>query len=113
MAVTIGHLKRGTRTTEATYRGEKIKITYKPGAITPAFGKTLDTLDADKSQLVEFLLVVLVSWDIQDDSKPPISDGVFPPLAITEEVLNQTPTPVLAALQMAIQDDLRVDSKKS
>lgn len=62
MPVTLNELRRNTRMIPVPYDGITLNITYRPSAVTPAFGN-----DDSKSFLVDALLALLVAWDVYED----------------------------------------------
>ena len=78
MPITLAELMRNTRQTTVEYGGVTLTLTYRPSAITPAFGDS----DDSRTYLVDSLLKLLVAWDIYDD------DAFTQMTPITPEILS-------------------------
>lgn len=99
MAISLADLKRNTRQLPVEYLGITINVTYKPGAITPTFGRDLAPGD---SVMVQLLAKSLVSWDIFQD------DALTVPLPITVDTLGDLGSGLLNAIIQAITLDSMV-----
>ena len=77
MPVTLGELRRNTRTVPVTYDDMTLSITFRPSAITPSFSDG----DGDVDFLVKSLTRVMVRWDVYED------ESYTEMTPITEEIL--------------------------
>lgn len=104
MAVKLGDLSAKTRTVTVSYEGETVAVDYLPGRVTMAVQARMDAAQSMSAgtanqELTSVLTEILAGWDILDE------DGER--LPVTADLVRQLPVTFLAALTMAIFEDLR------
>lgn len=110
LRVRLSELARNRRTVEVPVGDgdDVVKITYRPGGITPQTEERLHkAIDEQRggAALVALFADCLIEWDIVDD------DGQ--PLPVTEETLRHLPTVFLAQMAQAITEDMRPNPRSA
>lgn len=106
MPIKLSKIGAKTRKTTATYDGDEVALTYRPGAFTPRVEARLSEAQEEgrvSQEVAAVLADVLVSWDVLDE------DGK--PLKPTAELLMDFPIDFLVGVTEAIGEDMRPKEK--
>ncbi len=92
------------------FNGEKLNLTYRPGAYTPTFEAQclVAARDEDKDRLSQMLTELIVSWDLTNEV-----DGVEVPVPTDVQSLRGLPYEILSECITAIVRDLPPNRKTS
>lgn len=107
MPIKLCDLRAMVRETTLDVYGEKLKVRYRLGELTPARTEEVNARLKDDSSMAEFwarTLEVIEIWDLVDDA------GQIIPL--TPAGLAQVPTPVLSTIYQKVLEDASPNSKK-
>lgn len=103
----ISHLLKGQRPLTVDLDGEKLTLTYRTGAVTPAtHDQALDLVEKQRvgAALAKSLSLSLLSWDLTDEE-----GNAYP---VAEESLRLLPVSFLDKVFTAIQEDLVPNERK-
>lgn len=103
MAVRLTDLVREQRTVTVDVRGQVFDVVYRPGAMTPQLGASLD--EDEDAPIAAILSGILLRWDIFDDSAADES-GNPGRVPVDYETLRTMPSELLAKVQRAILEDI-------